>query len=119
MSASSPQRARLRLVPSQQAEKPAGKRLGPESELEDPQLVALAREHDTVALEVLYRRHAAFAINLAVRIQGSPADVEDIVHDAFLRAQHCLHELREGAAFKSWLGSIVVRLVRTRLRRRR
>jgi RNA polymerase sigma-70 factor (ECF subfamily) len=118
MSSSSPQRARLRLVAGQAAA-PQSERLGPEDELDDPQLVALAREQHGRALEVLYRRHAAFAINLAVRIQGSPADVEDIVHDAFLRAQHRLHELREGAAFKSWLGSIVVRLVRTRLRRRR
>jgi RNA polymerase sigma-70 factor (ECF subfamily) len=45
--------------------------------------------------------------------------VEDIVHDAFVRAHQRLGELREPAAFRSWLGSIIVRLVRTRLRRRR
>jgi RNA polymerase sigma-70 factor (ECF subfamily) len=73
----------------------------------------------TSAFEALYRRHAATALNLAVRIQGSTADVEDIVHDAFVRAHQRLPELREPAVFRSWLGSIVVRLVRTRLRRRR
>jgi len=73
----------------------------------------------TSAFETLYRRHAATALNLAVRIQGSTSDVEDIVHDAFLRAHQRMEELREPAAFRSWLGSIVVRLVRTRLRRRR
>lgn len=71
------------------------------------------------AFEVLYRRHAAFAINLAIRIQGSAADVEDTVHDAFLRAHSRMHELRDPAAFRSWLGAIVVRLVRTRMRRAR
>jgi RNA polymerase sigma-70 factor (ECF subfamily) len=73
----------------------------------------------TSAFELLYRRHAATALNLAVRIQGSTSDVEDIVHDAFVRAHQRLAELREPAAFRSWLGSIIVRLVRTRLRRRR
>jgi len=87
--------------------------------LDDEQLVKLSRARDRVAFEALYRRHAAFAINLAVRIQGSAGEVDDIVHDAFLRAYHSLAELRDGAAFKSWLGSIVVSLVRSRLRRRR
>src|SRR6185436_7801145 len=92
--------------------------LGPSDET----LVLRARENDasaTLAFEQLYRRHAGTALNLAVRIQGSTADVEDIVHDAFVRAHGRLAELREPAAFRSWLGSIVVRLVRTRLRRRR
>lgn len=87
--------------------------------LADAQLVALARAGDREAFEVLYRRHAAFTLNLAVRIQGSIGDVEDIVHDAFLRANECLDELRDDGAFRGWLASIVVRMVRSRLRRAR
>lgn len=87
--------------------------------LADAQLVALTRAGDREAFETLYRRHAAFALNLAVRIQGSIGDVEDVVHDAFLRAHECLDELRDDGAFRSWLASIVVRLVRSRLRRAR
>jgi RNA polymerase sigma-70 factor (ECF subfamily) len=45
--------------------------------------------------------------------------VEDVVHDAFLKAQERLSDLRDSAAFRPWLGSIVVRLVRSRLRRRK
>ena len=88
----------------------------------DDVLVRRARGKDaaaTSAFEMLYRRHAGTALNLAIRIQGSTSDVEDIVHDAFVRAHQRMDELREPAAFRSWLGSIVVRLVRTRLRRRR
>jgi RNA polymerase sigma-70 factor (ECF subfamily) len=88
----------------------------------DEALVLRAREQGQAAVnafEALYRRHAATALNLAVRIQGSTSDVEDIVHDAFVRAHQRIGELREPAAFRSWLGSIVVRLVRSRLRRRR
>ncbi|MEO8902662.1 MAG: sigma-70 family RNA polymerase sigma factor [Polyangiaceae bacterium] len=106
---------RLRLVPGAGA--PAGG--AADSGTEDEKLVARARHHDLLAFEALYRRHAGFALNLAVRIQGTAHDAEDIVHDAFLKANECLAELRDGAAFRGWLGSIVVRLVRTRLRRRR
>jgi RNA polymerase sigma-70 factor (ECF subfamily) len=108
--------ARLRLIGgSESADAP---QTGPSDET----LVLRARGSDTAAtnaFELLYRRHAGTALNLAVRIQGSTSDVEDVVHDAFVRAHQRLGELREPAAFRSWLGSIVVRLVRTRLRRRR
>jgi RNA polymerase sigma-70 factor (ECF subfamily) len=92
---------------------------GVASEEQDELLVLRARRAEARAFETLYRRHAEFAFNLAVRIQGSSADVEDVVHDAFLKAQERLDDLRDSAAFRPWLGSIVVRLVRTRLRRRK
>lgn len=92
---------------------------GPLATLEDAHLVSLASRGETGAFETLYRRYASFSINLAVRIQGSSRDVEDVVHDAFLRAHDKLGELRDGQAFKGWLGAIVVSLVRSRLRRRR
>jgi RNA polymerase sigma-70 factor (ECF subfamily) len=88
-------------------------------ELTDAQLVGLVSDGDAEAFEVLYLRHSAFAMGLAVRIQGTSVDVEDIVHDAFVRVHGQLGELREASAFRAWLGSIVVSLVRTRLRRRR
>ena len=87
--------------------------------LSDAQLVAMGIQADTAALEVLYRRHAAFAINLAARIEGSSRDVEDIAHDAFLRAFEHLSELADPSLFRSWLGSIVVHAVRSRMRRAR
>ena len=86
---------------------------------EDRLLVGRALRSEARAFESLYRRHAEFAFNLAVRIQGSASDVEDVVHDAFLKAHERLDDLRDSAAFRPWLGSIVVRLVRTRLRRRK
>lgn len=87
------------------------------ADLPDAQLVGLGAEGDVQALEILYRRHAAFAINLATRIEGSPRDVEDIVHDAFLRAFERLRDLTDRSAFRGWLGSIVVHAVRSRMRR--
>jgi RNA polymerase sigma-70 factor (ECF subfamily) len=87
--------------------------------LQDAQLVALSRNGDTAAFEVLYRRHASFAIHLAARVEGSTRDVEDIVQDAFLRAFERLRDLSDRAAFRSWLGAIVVHAVRSRMRRAR
>lgn len=90
-----------------------------QADSQDRALVGRARRAEADAFEALYRRHAEFAFNLAVRIQGSSSDAEDVVHDAFLKAQERLSDLRDSAAFRPWLGSIVVRLVRTRLRRRK
>lgn len=83
----------------------------------DDALVSLAAAGETAAAEALYRRHAPYALNLAARIAGSPTDIEDVVHDAFLRAFQRLDSLRNPAAFRTWLGSIVVYGMRSRLRR--
>jgi RNA polymerase sigma-70 factor, ECF subfamily len=87
--------------------------------LSDAQLVALGLKGHSTALETLYRRHAAFAINLAARIQGSGRDIEDVAHDAFVRAFESLADLTDPSAFRSWLGAIVVHGVRSRMRRMR
>jgi len=100
----------------------AAGRAGSSSEvkdLSDGELVALTRIGESSAFEQLYRRHAPYALALAVRVQGHSGDVEDIVHDAFLRVHGRLSELRADGSFKPWLASIVVSLVRTRLRKRR
>jgi RNA polymerase sigma-70 factor (ECF subfamily) len=89
------------------------------AELDDARLVALVRVGDRAALDALYRRHAPYVLSLSVRIQGHVTDVEDIVHDAFLRALARLGELRKDDAFRPWLASVTANLVRTRLRRRR
>lgn len=88
-------------------------------ELTDARLVPIALTGDQLALEALYRKHVSFAIHLATRIEGSSRDVEDVVHDAFIRAFSRLSDLSDPAAFRSWLGSIVVYAVRSRLRRAR
>ena len=108
---------RLRLIPGSVAPGDPGK--AADSGVPDERLVARAMRSDLLAFELLYRRHSGFALNLAVRIQGSAIDAEDVVHDAFLKVSERLGELREASAFRAWLGSIVVRLVRTRLRRKR
>lgn len=89
------------------------------SDLDDGQLVALVKAGDRAAFDALYRRHSPYVLSLAVRIQGNVTDVEDIVHDAFLRVVGRLDELRRGDAFRPWLASVTANLVKTKLRRRR
>lgn len=88
-------------------------------DLDDAELVPLVKLGDRAAFDALYRRHAPYVLSLAVRIQGNATDVEDIVHDAFLRVVGRLDELRRGDAFRPWLASVTANLVKTRLRRRR
>jgi RNA polymerase sigma-70 factor (ECF subfamily) len=85
----------------------------------DGDLVRQLLAGELVGLEQLYRRYASFAFNLATRLLGNSQEVEDIVHDSFLKAQAELHTLREAQAFRGWLGAIVVNQVRGRLRRGR
>jgi RNA polymerase sigma-70 factor (ECF subfamily) len=117
----------LRLVRGAPASDPAPEPVAPRSSsrpaslvgLSDAALVVLALQGDNAAAECLYRRHAGFAFGLAARVAGSTADIEDVVHDAFIKAFAGLETLRNPAAFPIWLGSIVVRAVRSRLRRAR
>lgn len=88
-------------------------------DMPDKHLVALALSGEGLAREALYRKHAPFAIRIVMRIEGSSRDVEDIVHDAFIKVLMHLDDLTDPAAFRSWLGSIVVFAVRSRMRRAR
>lgn len=99
---------------AREAQRPDGPSL---SEMDDDLLVGLVVQGQRAAAEMLYRRHAAFAFNLAARIAGSTTDMEDVVHDAFLKAYDHVAGLRNPKAFRTWLGSIVVHAVRSRLRR--
>ncbi len=128
MSPSVHARPKLRLLPGRPEEQPrahserppsTSRSPGPLGDLPDAELVALATQGNRKALELLYRRHAAFAIHLATRIEGSARDADDIVHDAFLKAFERLRELKDPSAFRSWLGSIVVHDVRSQMRRAR
>lgn len=116
-----PRRARAEAtrIASEPSSPASVRRAGGLSELSDAQLVGIAREGDSAAFEALYRRHVAFALHLAARIEGSSRDVEDVVHDAFLKAFSRIGDLSEPASFRAWLGSIVVFAVRSRLRRQR
>ena len=85
----------------------------------DAVLVERAREHDRGAESLLYRRHAGPLLCMAGRLLRSSHLAEDTVQVAFVRAFERLHQLKDPTMFRSWLLSIVVSLVKKRLRRQR
>ena len=85
----------------------------------DAALVMAARAGETWAQEALFRRHARMALGLAHRLLPQDNEVDDLVQDCFVSALKRLSSLDNPQAFAAWLGSIVVRAVGKRLRRRR
>lgn len=83
-------------------------------------LVRSALDGNAWAHEALFRRHGRMAAGLAHRLlSGSGIDVDDLLQDAFVAAFRLLGTLRDPEAFPSWLGSIVVRTAKKRLRTHR
>jgi RNA polymerase sigma-70 factor (ECF subfamily) len=76
----------------------------------EQQLIASARRGERDALNALYRRHAAAAYTLALRLSRDADRAHDIVQDAFLRAFDSLHGYRADAVFSTWLSRIVANI---------
>jgi RNA polymerase sigma-70 factor (ECF subfamily) len=85
----------------------------------DAELVGRARLGDKSAESLLYRRHAAALLSMVTRLLRSSHAAEDTVQDAFVRAFERLKQLKDPSLFRPWLLSIVVSLVRKRLRHQR
>ncbi|MCA2979920.1 MAG: RNA polymerase sigma factor [Myxococcaceae bacterium] len=83
------------------------------------QLVARTLGGDRSAEGLLYRRYAPGVLAMAGRLLQSTTSAEDVVHDAFIIAFGRLRQLADPAQFRGWLVTIVVSLVRRRLRRER
>jgi RNA polymerase sigma-70 factor (ECF subfamily) len=81
----------------------------------DAALVERAQRGDHQAYAELLRRYTPIAHRAANLIAG-PADAEDAVQDAFVRAYYALGEFRVGEPFKPWLLTIVANAARNRVR---
>lgn len=85
---------------------------------DDTALVAgLLRGHPGAA-EALHRRFARRIHGLLYRILGPDPELEDAVHDTFVRALEALPKLKDPAVLESWILGVTVRTARTRLQRR-
>ncbi len=77
---------------------------------------------DERAFEVLVRRYRRVALARAVALVSDPAEAEDVVQEAFIRAHDGLSLLRDPARLGPWLMATVRNLAlnaeRTRKRRR-
>jgi RNA polymerase sigma factor (sigma-70 family) len=91
-----------------------------EEYLSDPDLIAAVRAGDTAAYEALYRRHVEAARRMARTLARGPADVDDLVAEAFAKL---LATLSAGGgpdtAFRPYLLTTIRRLFYDRARRDR
>jgi RNA polymerase sigma factor (sigma-70 family) len=83
-------------------------------------LVRAARAGDPGALDTLVAESLPLVYNVVGRALGGACDdVDDVVQETLLRVVTGLGELRDPAAYRSWLVAIAVRQVRDRERGRR
>jgi RNA polymerase sigma-70 factor, ECF subfamily len=87
------------------------------------------RGDDSALVEAVLRGHPAAAVAFhdrfagkvhafLYRMLGADQELEDTVHDVFVRALEALPTLRDPAALDSWMMGVTVRTARTRLQRR-
>ena len=88
---------------------------GPTTAVSDDSLIEAAGRGDHEAYGELVRRYSAIAHRAAVLIAG-PADSEDAVQEAFVRAFYALRRFRRGEEFKPWLLAIVTNCARNKAR---
>ena len=86
----------------------------------DPDLatVIAARRGDRDALDALAAGYLPLVYNIVGRAMNGHPDVDDVVQETMLRAVRAIGELRDPAAFRSWLVAIAIRQVRDSYRDR-
>ncbi|SCD79440.1 RNA polymerase sigma factor, sigma-70 family, partial [Streptomyces sp. DvalAA-14] len=77
-------------------------------------MVVAARAGDQRALDLLVAECLPLVYNIVGRALDGNDDVDDVVQETLLRVVRGLGELRDPAAFRSWLVAIAVRQVRDR-----
>jgi len=70
------------------------------------------------AAAALHDRYARRMHGLLYRILGPDSEIQDALHEAFVRALESLHNLRDPSALDSWMMGVAVRTGRTVLQRR-
>ena len=86
----------------------------------DPDLatVVAAQRGDTEALDALAAGYLPLVYNIVGRAMNGHPDVDDVVQETMLRAVRGVCDLRDPAAFRSWLVAIAIRQVRDSYRDR-
>jgi RNA polymerase sigma-70 factor, ECF subfamily len=85
----------------------------------DRAAVARARDGDSEAFRSLVERHSRYLFSVAHRMTGSPADAEDVVQEAWLKAHRQLHGFEARADVRTWLHRITVNCAIDFIRARR
>jgi RNA polymerase sigma-70 factor (ECF subfamily) len=81
-------------------------------------VVLAARSGDAAAFAALVHAETPSAYRLALSIVRSPAEAEDAVQEAFLRAWRDIGSLREAELWPAWFRRLIVRSALDQTRRR-
>jgi RNA polymerase sigma factor (sigma-70 family) len=84
----------------------------------DVATVVAAQRGDRRALDVLAAAYLPLVYNIVGRAMNGHPDVDDVVQETMFRAVRGMGELRDPAAFRSWLVAIAIRQVRDSYRDR-
>jgi len=82
------------------------------------QTVLAAQAGDRRALDSLLAGYLPLIYNIVGRALSGHADVDDVVQETMLRAVRNLGDLRDPAAFRSWLVAVAIRQMRDHYRAR-
>ncbi|HET7219810.1 MAG TPA: sigma-70 family RNA polymerase sigma factor [Vicinamibacterales bacterium] len=74
----------------------------------DAATVALARDGNSEAFQMLVERHSRAVYRIAHRMTGNASDAEDVVQETFLKAYRQLGRFESRANFGTWLHRIAV-----------
>ena len=85
----------------------------------DRTAVADAQHGDIEAFRSLVERHSRYLFSVAHRMTGSPADAEDVVQEAWLKAHRQLGGFEARADVRTWLHRITVNCAIDFIRARR
>ena len=72
------------------------------------QLIDRCRRGDTKALEEIYKLYYKAMYNISLRIVREPADAEDAMQDAFIKAFQKIETFVDNSSFSAWLKRIVI-----------
>jgi RNA polymerase sigma factor (sigma-70 family) len=84
----------------------------------DVATVVAAQRGDRRALDILAAAYLPLVYNIVGRAMNGHPDVDDVVQETMFRAVRGVGELRDPAAFRSWLVAIAIRQVRDSYRDR-
>jgi RNA polymerase sigma-70 factor, ECF subfamily len=87
----------------------------PDDKRDDPdaELAQQAAAGDRDAFDQLVRRYDARIVTLARALTGGSPDAEDLAQEAFIRAFRGIRRFRGQSAFRTWLHTIAVNVIRT------
>lgn len=85
-------------------------------QLEEEELIDLARRGDHSAYGELVKRYQAIAIRTAYLVAGEAGEAEDATQEAFVKAYRSLDRFKDGSPFRPWLLKIVANEARNRAR---